>query len=205
MIEHNEKENYSSKGLRVNSIYMLNLDDVSLSNTKCLVTMSEDSWLCHMRLAHARLDLLNKAILKDLVIGLPKIKFLKDYLCDACQIENQTRVSYKSKNIVSTARPLELLHMDLFGSSGIKILGCNYHGFVIVDDYTRFCWTIFLSSKDETFLAFTKFAKLLQNKMDLKVVVIRRDHEGEFENHLFDNYINEYGIENNFSAPRTPQ
>lgn len=45
MIEHNEKKDYSFKDLRVNNIYMLNENDVSLTSTKCLVTMSEDFWL----------------------------------------------------------------------------------------------------------------------------------------------------------------
>ena len=84
----------------------------------------------------------------------------------------QTRVSFKLKNIVSTSRPLELLHMDLFGPSRTKNIGGNYYDFVIVDDYSRFCWVIFLHSKDETFSAFTQFARLSQNKMNLKIVVI---------------------------------
>jgi len=75
---------------------------------------------------------------KDLVIGLPKIKFEKDKLCDACQKGKQTRVSFKPKNVVSTSKPLELLHLDLFGPSRTRSLSENYYGFVIVDDFFRF-------------------------------------------------------------------
>jgi hypothetical protein len=164
---------------------MLDLNEVSLTSDKCLVTMSEDSWLWHRRLTHVNFDLLNKIVSKDLVLGLPKIKFTKDHLCDACQKGKQTRISFKSKNIVSTTRPLELLHMDLFGPSRIKSLGGNYYGFVIVDDFSRFCWTIFLVSKSDTFAAFERFAKLSQNKLNTNIVSIRSDHGGEFENHLF--------------------
>ena len=89
------------------------------------------------------------------------------------------------KSICSTSRFLELLHMYIFGAYRTKSLGGNYYGFFIVDDYSRFCWTIFLRSKDETFSAFTCFAKLSQNKISLKVVAIRRNHEGKLENHLF--------------------
>ncbi|KAI5391904.1 hypothetical protein KIW84_076634 [Lathyrus oleraceus] len=35
----------------------------------------------------------------------------------------QTRVSFKSKNVISTSRPLELIHMNLFGPSRTKSLG----------------------------------------------------------------------------------
>ena len=111
--------------------------------------MSEDSWLWHRHLTHVNFDLLNKIVTKDLVIGLPKMNFLKDHLSDACQKGKQTRVSFKSKNVVSTSRPLELLHMDLFGPSRTTRIGGNYYGLVIVDDYSRFYWTFFLCSKDE--------------------------------------------------------
>ena len=41
--------------------------------------------------------------------------------------------------------------------------------------------------------------------MDSKIITIRSDHGGEFQNHLFDKYYDKHGIEHNFSAPRTPQ
>lgn len=133
------------------------------------------------------------------------LKFLKDHICDACQMRKQTRVSFKPKNIVSTSRPLELLHMDLFGHSRTKSLDGNYYGFVIVDDYSRFCWTIFLRSKNETFSAFTPFAKLSQNKLSSNIVAIRSDHGGEFENHPFEDYCDKHDIEHNFFALRISQ
>lgn len=75
----------------------------------------------------------------------------------------QMRVSFKSKKVISTSKPLELLHLDLFGHSRKRCLGDNYYGFLIVDDYFRFTWTLFLVYKDETFMAFVDFAKLVQN------------------------------------------
>jgi len=38
-------------------------------------------------------------------------------MCEACQKGKQIKVSFKSKNVVSTERPLEMLHIDLFGPS----------------------------------------------------------------------------------------
>ena len=58
-----------------------------------------------------------------MVTHLPKLNFEKDRICDACQLGKQTKVSFKSKNIVSTSRPLELLHMDLFGPTRTTSLG----------------------------------------------------------------------------------
>ena len=63
------------------------------------------------------MDLIAKLLRKDLVFGLPKIKFEKDHLCSVCQQGKQTKTSFKSKSHISTTRPLQLLHMDLFGPS----------------------------------------------------------------------------------------
>ncbi|GJU04149.1 retrovirus-related pol polyprotein from transposon TNT 1-94 [Tanacetum coccineum] len=50
---------------------------------------------------------------KELVRNLPKLKF-DQHFCDACKIGKQAHASHKAKNIVSTTRCLELLHVDLF-------------------------------------------------------------------------------------------
>src|SRR3954471_10493608 len=71
-IRNDDKKDDVFKGLRVNNVYMLDLNEVSLTEAKCLATMSEDSWLWYRRLAHVNFDLLNKIVSKDLVVGLPK-------------------------------------------------------------------------------------------------------------------------------------
>jgi len=95
--------------------------------------------------------------------------------------------------------------MDLFGPSRIKIFKGNYYAFVIVDDYSRFTWTFFLTLRSIAFKAFKKFVKMIQNEKDLKIKVLRSDHGREFQNKLFDNFCEENGIMHNFSAFRTPQ
>ncbi|GKA47216.1 retrovirus-related pol polyprotein from transposon TNT 1-94 [Tanacetum coccineum] len=49
----------------------------------------------------------------------------------------QFTASHKAKNIVSTTRCLELLHMDLFGPSAVRSYRGNRYTLVIVDDYSR--------------------------------------------------------------------
>ena len=68
-----------------------------------------DSWLWHRRLGHTSMKTLSKFVKNDLVIGLPKLNFNKDKICDACQFGKQVRSSFKPKNLVSTSRPLELI------------------------------------------------------------------------------------------------
>ena len=51
------------------------------------------------------------------------------------------------KNIMTTTRPLELLHMDLFGPNAYKSLDGNSFGLVRVGDFSRFTWVFFLDDK----------------------------------------------------------
>ena len=152
------------KGMRHNNIYLIDLDNASSSNITCLVVKEENPWLWHKRATHIHMQQLNKLISKELVIGLPKIKFEKDKLCAACQKGKKVKSSFHSKNVISTSKSLELLHMDLFGPSRTKNFGRNYYALVIVDDYSRYTWTFFLTLKSEAFKAFKKFAKVIQNE-----------------------------------------
>ena len=43
-----------------------------------------------------------------------------------------------------TSRPLELLHLDLMVPTRIESLGGKKYILVVVDDFTRYTWVIFL-------------------------------------------------------------
>nr|GEU32047.1 copia protein [Tanacetum cinerariifolium] len=139
------------------------------------------------------------------VRNLPKLKF-DQHFCEACKMGKQAHVSHKAKNIVSTTRCLELLHIDLFGPSTVRSYGGNRYTLVIVDDYSRYTWTRFLKDKTEAFDQFKIFSKKIQNQLGCKIVSIRTDHGREFDNEMqFGEFCNANGITHNFLAPRTPQ
>ena len=148
-------------GHRHSNVYVIDLHSIA-SNDLCLMsTKEEDMWLWHRRLGHASIDVLEKLSKKDLVKGLPKLVFKRDRICDACALGKQTRTSFKSKNVVSTSRPLQLLHMDLCGPSRTLSLGGKRYCFVIVDDFSRFTWVLLLAHKDEAFKMFVPFIRKL--------------------------------------------
>ncbi|GKB11600.1 retrovirus-related pol polyprotein from transposon TNT 1-94 [Tanacetum coccineum] len=74
---------------------------------------------------------------KELVRNFPKLKF-DQHFCDAFKIRKQAHASHKAKNVVTTTRCLELLHVDLFGPSAVWSYGGNLYTLVIVDDYSRY-------------------------------------------------------------------
>ena len=104
-------------------------DEIMINNQSCLIANDvNDNWLWYRRLRHASMKTLSKIIKNDLVIGLPKLIFDKDKICDACQFGKQVRNSFKSKNLISTFKPLELLHVDLFGPMDVLSMGGKSYG-----------------------------------------------------------------------------
>jgi len=104
----------------------------------------------------------------------------------------------KLKNCVSTTHPLKLLHVDLCGSMRITSRGGKRYVLVIVDDYSRFTWT--LASKDETFEKFLVFLKRTKNRVGHSLVSLMSDHGKEFKILSFIDYCTEQGVDHNFSA-----
>ena len=82
-------------------------------NTICFSAFNEDSWLWHRRLGHVSFDHLSRINNKEVVKGIPYLKFEKDRICDGCQLGKQTKSSFKTIKDIRTSRPLELVHMDL--------------------------------------------------------------------------------------------
>ena len=141
---------------------------------------------------------MNDLYRNKLIIRLPKLKFNKDKSCDACQKGKQSKSSFKFKNIVSTSRPLELIHMDLFGPTRVASLGGMHYAYVLVDDYSRFTWVCFLAHKNDAFKAFENFAKRVQKEKGFCISFIGSDHGTEFENEFFKIFCNENGISHTF-------
>jgi transposase InsO family protein len=139
------------------------------------------------------------------ILGLTNVSFEKDRICSACQAGKQVGAKHPAKNIVTTIRPLELLHMDLFRPNAYISIGGNKYGFVIVDDFSHFTWVLFLKDKSETQGIFKKFARRAQNEFEVKIKKVRSDNGTEFRNTNIEAFLDEEGIKHEFSVPYTPQ
>jgi hypothetical protein len=81
---------------------------------------------------------LNKLLKGEHILGLTNVHFEKKRICSACQAGKQVGASHPAKNVVTTTRPLEQLHIDIFDPVAYVNIGGNKYGFVIVDDYSRY-------------------------------------------------------------------
>ena len=107
-------------GDRHNNVYTIDIEKHSNQN-HCFSVLNDESWLWHRRLGHASMHLISQISKNDIVRGLPKLSFEKDKVCDACQFGKQVKISFKSISKIATTRPLQLLHIDLFGPLGTQI------------------------------------------------------------------------------------
>ncbi|GJX66058.1 retrovirus-related pol polyprotein from transposon TNT 1-94 [Tanacetum coccineum] len=123
------------RGIRKKGLYVMKLGNKPKYQI-CLATIDDNSTLWHRRLGHANIRLIQSLASKELVRNLPKLKF-DQHFCDACKIGKQAHASHKAKNVVSTTKCSELLHMDLFGPSAVRSYGENRYTLVTVDDYSR--------------------------------------------------------------------
>jgi hypothetical protein len=71
--------------------------------------------LWHRRLAHVGMRNVHNLQKEGHILELINILFEKDRLCGACQAGKQVETQHRAKNIMTTTRPLKMLHMDLFG------------------------------------------------------------------------------------------
>ncbi|GJX58107.1 retrovirus-related pol polyprotein from transposon TNT 1-94 [Tanacetum coccineum] len=108
------------------------------------------AWLWHRRLSHLNFDTINLLSKNDIVNRLPKLKYAKDQLCSSFELGKAKRSTFKTKTVPSVKVRLNLLHMDLCGPMQIESMNGKKYILVIVDDYSRYTWTHFLRSKDET-------------------------------------------------------
>ena len=111
--------------------------DLKNQNVKYLLTVQEEHWVWHRRLGHVSLRNISQLNKLGLVRGLPNLKYTSDALCEACKKGKFSKTSFKAKKIVSTFRPLELLHVDLFEQVKTASVNGKKSGLVIVDDYSR--------------------------------------------------------------------
>nr|GEV68395.1 copia protein [Tanacetum cinerariifolium] len=86
-------------------LYTISLQETTSSTLFCLMAkaLPTQAWLWHRRISHLNFDYINLLLKKDVVIGLPKLKYVKDELCSSCEVSKAKRSSFKSKTIPSTS------------------------------------------------------------------------------------------------------
>nr|GEU85805.1 hypothetical protein [Tanacetum cinerariifolium] len=90
---HDLKGNDLLTGSRGMDLYSIALQDTNSPNPICLMAKatSSQAWLWHRRLSHLNFNTINLLSKNDIVVGLPKLKFIKDHLCSSCKLGKAKR------------------------------------------------------------------------------------------------------------------
>nr|GFB68338.1 retrovirus-related Pol polyprotein from transposon TNT 1-94 [Tanacetum cinerariifolium] len=194
-------------GSRGTNLYSITLQATNSPNPICLVAKatSSQAWLWHRRLSYLNYDTINLLSKNDIVVGLPKVKFVKDHLCSSCELGKPKRKSFYTKLTPSSKRRLQLLHMNLCAPMRVASINGKRYVLVIVDDYSRYTWTHFLRSKDETPEVLIDFLRLVQRGLQAQVGVVQTDKGMEFLNQTLHAYFAAEGIQHQTSVARTPE
>nr|GEX89338.1 retrovirus-related Pol polyprotein from transposon TNT 1-94 [Tanacetum cinerariifolium] len=81
-------------GFRGTDLYSITLQDTNSPNLICLMAKatSSQTWLWHRRLSYLNFDTINLLPKNDIMIGLPKLKFIKVHLCSSSSINGKKYV-----------------------------------------------------------------------------------------------------------------
>nr|GEW46672.1 uncharacterized mitochondrial protein AtMg00810-like [Tanacetum cinerariifolium] len=131
------------KGSRGSNLYTISVEDMMKSSPICLLSKASKniSWLWHRRLNHLNFGTINNLARKDLVRGLPRLKFEKDHLCSACQLGKNKKHTHKPKTDSTNLEVLNTLHMDLCGPMRVQTINGKKYILVIAKTVATACDT----------------------------------------------------------------
>ncbi|GJU52134.1 retrovirus-related pol polyprotein from transposon TNT 1-94 [Tanacetum coccineum] len=149
------------KGSWGSNMYTIFVEDMMKSSLICLLSKASKnkSWLWHRRLNHLNFGTINDLARKDLVRGLPRLKFEKDHLCSACQLGKSKKYTHKPKSENTIMEFLHTLHMDLCGPIRVQSINGKKYILVINDVVKRQNRT--LVEADQIMMIFSKALMVL--------------------------------------------
>nr|GEX40859.1 retrovirus-related Pol polyprotein from transposon TNT 1-94 [Tanacetum cinerariifolium] len=160
------------------NLYTISVKDMLKSSPICLLSKASKnkSWIWHRCLNHLNFGTINDLARKDLVRGLPRLKFEKYHLCSTCQLGKSKKHTHKPKAENTNLEVLNTLHMDFYGPMRLQTINRKKYILVIVDDYSRFTWVNFFRSKDETTEFVIKFLKQIPVGLNITNGVVKKQN-----------------------------
>lgn len=140
---------------------------------------SNDSAKWQARLGHVGLETMKSLVKKELVTGMPSFTIEKQ-TCSSCLLGKQVRKTFPQATSYRATTILELIHGDLFGPITPSTAAKNKYIFVLIDDYSRYMWTLLLKEKSNAFERFKKFKALVEQETGNSIKTLRTDRGGEF-------------------------
>ena len=199
LIKDQATRNIIHRGRCVGGLYPLISSSVSSNEKQAFAVTKPSHAKWHSRLGHPSFAIVRRVISKN---KLPFVRTKRiESICDPCQKAKSHQLPYPISTSVSTA-PLQLVFTDVWGPAPTSVGRHDYY-VSFIDDYSKFTWIYLLKRKSDVFSAFTNFQKLVERKLDSKILTIQSDWGGEYEK--LNSFFQTQGIAHHVSCPHAHQ
>ena len=101
-----------------------------------LIHANEASKIWHEIFGHLNYKYLSDLSEKEMVIGLPKIKFSKG-VCQGCILGKHLEHKYEKASHDRTSAPLEMIHSDIAGTFSHMSMSQDKYALNFIDEFSR--------------------------------------------------------------------
>src|ERR1035438_4308327 len=131
-------------------------------------------------------------------------------MCKACINGRQARLPFIESSETNNYDILELVHSDVCGPMHIPSSGGARYVFTFTDHKSRYPYCAYTAMKDaatclEKFKEFRAWAEIQTGKKIRRVKTLQSDGGGEYINDMLKTYLQQEGIEHQYSARYMPQ
>nr|GEZ27061.1 integrase, catalytic region, zinc finger, CCHC-type, peptidase aspartic, catalytic [Tanacetum cinerariifolium] len=164
-------------GNRGSDHYTISFQESTSSTPLCLIdkVSPTQAWLWYRKLSHLNFDYISLLSKKDVVIGLPKQKYVKHQLCSSCEVSKAKRSSFKLKAISSSKGRLYLLHMDLCGP--MRVASINEKKYILMKEKGDPCILVGYSTQSKGYHVYNKRTRLIVESIYIRFDEIKEMSE----------------------------
>jgi Reverse transcriptase (RNA-dependent DNA polymerase)/gag-polypeptide of LTR copia-type/Pol polyprotein, beta-barrel domain/GAG-pre-integrase domain/Integrase core domain/Domain of unknown function (DUF4219)/Zinc knuckle len=182
--------------------------DIVLEASAKVATQANDKLMTwHRRFGHLNVQGLRQLVQKGMVHGLP-LETIKDWklgICEGCLYGKQHRESFQKGMSGRASELLEIVHSDVVGPMEVVSHGGFKYFVTFTDDKSRILFTMPMATKDRVFSIFKIYLKHMERKTEKKLKILRSDNGGEYMSGEFLAYLDDLGIDHQWTARYTPE
>lgn len=125
--------------------------------------------------------------------------------CDICQQGKITRIPFPKVIEKQSKEVMDLIHTDLCGPMQTMTPSRKRYVLTFIDDHTKFSVVYLLQNKSDVFSKLKQYIQLVQTMFNRRPKIIRSDRGGEYTGNQVMKYLNDNGIQIQYTTAYSPQ